>query len=169
MVTRREFLIGSAAAVGAFLVPRSAYAAVPDISLYTEGGEQKQLHSFFGKPLLLHFWATWCKPCIEDIPVLNDMSSQITVLGLMEVAPNTLERELAKLQTIKASSPMAFGNYLLYPEDQAKYARVMPDVANLAPVFSLLDSQGNHVHGQTGALKYEDRLKTLQKAVAGVR
>jgi peroxiredoxin len=42
----------------------------PDFSLSNQQGKIFQLSQFKGRPVLLHFWATWCPPCVEEIPHL---------------------------------------------------------------------------------------------------
>ena len=54
------------------------------------------MRSFHGKPLLLNFWATWCPPCVEEMPLLDRFFAENSgkgwqVLGLAvdQVAPVT--------------------------------------------------------------------------------
>ncbi len=42
-----------------------------DRNFETPDGATLQMQSFRGKPLLLNFWATWCPPCIVELPLLN--------------------------------------------------------------------------------------------------
>ncbi len=43
-----------------------------DFSVYTYEGESVRLSDFFGKPIVLNFWATWCPPCRMEMPCLED-------------------------------------------------------------------------------------------------
>jgi len=54
---------------------RSAKEA-PLFSLKNIKGKQVSLESFMGKPILLHFWATWCVPCQEELPALQKLYEQ---------------------------------------------------------------------------------------------
>ena len=40
-------------------------------SLQTPDGRSLALASLYGKPLLVNFWATWCPPCVEELPLLE--------------------------------------------------------------------------------------------------
>lgn len=44
-------------------------------------GAAVQAQAFRGKPLLLNFWATWCPPCIEELPLLNAFYTTHQALG----------------------------------------------------------------------------------------
>mgnify|MGYP001590272289 CR=1 FL=1 len=44
----------------------------PDFELQTLSGESIQLSKLQGRPMLLNFWATWCGPCSQEIPLLRE-------------------------------------------------------------------------------------------------
>ena len=43
----------------------------PEFRLSTVDGKQISLSDFRGKIVMVHFWATWCPPCVEEIPTLE--------------------------------------------------------------------------------------------------
>jgi cytochrome c biogenesis protein CcmG/thiol:disulfide interchange protein DsbE len=57
--------------------------SAPDFSITTDTGKTMSKSDFGGKLLLLNFWATWCPPCIEEIPGLNDMAQALGPKGLV--------------------------------------------------------------------------------------
>lgn len=44
----------------------------PDFKLYTYDGELIKLDDVIGMPVIINFWATWCAPCIIEMPILQD-------------------------------------------------------------------------------------------------
>jgi thiol-disulfide isomerase/thioredoxin len=65
-------------------------------------GPPVRLQAFRGKPLLINFWATWCPPCIEELPLLNDFFKQNQtkgwqVLGLAVDRPSAVQGFLQKM------------------------------------------------------------------------
>lgn len=61
--------------------------SAPDFSVTTDSGRKISVSDFGGKLLVLNFWATWCPPCIEEIPSLNRLhetmaSKGVVVLGI---------------------------------------------------------------------------------------
>ena len=78
----------------------------PDPALWTmnfetPGGTQLAMQSFRGKPLLLNFWATWCPPCVEEMPLLDTFFKQHSarqwqVVGLAIDQPSKVRAYLQK-------------------------------------------------------------------------
>lgn len=52
----------------------------------TPSGEALAMAGFQGKPLLLNFWATWCPPCIEELPMIDAFWRENTAKGHQVVA-----------------------------------------------------------------------------------
>src|SRR5712692_3191575 len=48
-------------------------------------GYQKLIQQYRGKPLLITFWATWCEPCRDEYPKLNELAKQYAPKGLRVV------------------------------------------------------------------------------------
>ncbi len=51
--------------------------ALPDISFMDADGQQTSLAAFRGKLLLLNIWATWCPPCIEELPSMIQLANRL--------------------------------------------------------------------------------------------
>lgn len=47
--------------------------AAPNFTLASVGGQQVSLHQYRGKVVFLNFWATWCIPCREEMPALEQL------------------------------------------------------------------------------------------------
>ncbi len=62
-------------------------ADAPDLTFTDADGQARRLADFKGKVVLLNFWATWCVPCVEEMPSLEKLhaklgSDQFTVIAL---------------------------------------------------------------------------------------
>lgn len=53
--------------------------SLPEIAFKNKEGDDVYLLQFIGKPVILNFWATWCTPCIKEMPALLDASKQLDV------------------------------------------------------------------------------------------
>ncbi|MES2729191.1 MAG: TlpA disulfide reductase family protein [Pseudomonadota bacterium] len=59
------------------LMPLSARGNIaPDAPLQQLNGHRTNLRSFAGRPIILHFWATWCAPCVVEFPQLLQLAQQ---------------------------------------------------------------------------------------------
>ncbi len=70
-----------------------------DLSFDTPEGNPFAMGSFRGKPLLVNFWATWCPPCIEELPLLSSFydTNKVNnwqVLGLAVDQPSAVRKWL---------------------------------------------------------------------------
>jgi len=64
----------------------------PGFTLVDLSGKKVSLSDFQGKPVLVNFWATWCVPCREEMPWLQQFSRQyapqgLTILGIVTDSP----------------------------------------------------------------------------------
>jgi len=65
----------------------------------TPAGGTVQMATFKGKPLLINFWATWCPPCVEELPLINafynaNKASGWKVLALAVDKPASVDKFL---------------------------------------------------------------------------
>jgi thiol-disulfide isomerase/thioredoxin len=63
-------------------------AAATDLKIIDAQGYQKLREEYRGKPLLITFWATWCEPCRDEYPMLNELAKQYAPQGLKVVGVN---------------------------------------------------------------------------------
>ncbi len=55
----------------------------PDFDLTADDGTGLRLRDYQGKYVLLNFWATWCPPCVEEMPSLNNLHTSLGDRGLV--------------------------------------------------------------------------------------
>jgi peroxiredoxin len=58
-------------------IPPALANGPPDFQLPDASGRMVSLKSQLGHPVLLNFWATWCQPCIDEVPSLEDLARKI--------------------------------------------------------------------------------------------
>jgi len=79
----------------------------PPFSIKTDQGENVTPTSFGGKVLVLNFWATWCSPCIEEIPSLNQFQRRFAKEGVVVVAVS-IDKNPEKYKAFLSRIPVAF-------------------------------------------------------------
>jgi peroxiredoxin len=57
--------------------------SAPSFNLTADDGSGVRLEDYRGKFVLLNFWATWCPPCVEELPSLNGLHQQFQEKGLV--------------------------------------------------------------------------------------
>jgi peroxiredoxin len=100
----------------------------PNFRLKTDTGLEVSRANFGGKVLVLNFWATWCPPCVEEIPSLNEMQKQLSGSGVVVLAVSVdkneqkyrefLQRAGVSFQTVRdpeANVSAEYGTFK-YPE-----------------------------------------------------
>ena len=81
------------------LEPRQMSSAAPNFTLKDLAGKQVSLSSLRGKVVLLNFWATWCPPCVEELPSIIDLAG--ADLGAdFQLLTASVDEELPKLKAL---------------------------------------------------------------------
>jgi len=83
----------SGEAIGKFTAlsePRPA----PPATLTADSGKEVTLDSFRGRTVLINFWATWCAPCIEEMPSLLRLQQKLDGLTILAVSEDRRGAEL---------------------------------------------------------------------------
>lgn len=65
----------------------------PDFELFNLKGEQVRLSAYQGRIVLINFWATWCKPCVKEMPAMQSVYEDLRSEGFVVLAINELEEE----------------------------------------------------------------------------
>ena len=85
-----------------------ALPMMPEWQLYNEAGQLVKSSDFLGKPLVIHFWATWCPYCKKLQPGLEKLYQKYQVDGLQMIAVSIREDEGATPQKELDGRGMSF-------------------------------------------------------------
>jgi thiol-disulfide isomerase/thioredoxin len=135
-----------------------------DLSFVDADGKPVELSAYKGKVVLLNFWATWCAPCVKEMPSLDKLQGEIgkdkfIVLPLSLDGPSK-----PKVKPFYADKKLEnLGIYF----DQGKKAMQALDVSVL-PTSVLIDSQGRAIARLEGDAEWDKpESLALMKAAVG--
>lgn len=169
MNLRRAFVllcsIAGAAALAAQQAPKTA--APRDPELIDAQGYQKLLQQHRGKPLVVNFWATYCEPCRDEYPMLNELAKQYAPQGLKLIGV-TLDQDgdLILMRRFIARYKPIFPNYRKKPEEAEDAFRmaVLPGWNGSLPITIFYAKDGRQVEnflGEKNREAYEGAIRSL--------
>ena len=140
----------------------NAQRKAPNFKLENLDGKYVELKNFTGNgPLLISFWATWCKPCVEELEEYKKLYSDYKGNGFNIIAISTDdEKTVAKVKPFVKSKDY---NFTILLDTNSEVARKYY-VQNVPYTF-LLDEKGNIVYSHLG-YKKGDELQVKKKVDA---
>ena len=140
------------------LATSSAWTAAAEFSISDTGGKTHSLGKYQGKWVLVNFWATWCPPCLAEIPEFSELyqsrkNKDLMVLGIaVDYDDPKLVFEFAEKQ--KMSYPLILGD----DDVTSQFGKI-----NVLPTTFLYDPKGKQVLHKIGPLTRAEVEKLIGK------
>ena len=139
---------------------------LPDFKLADRNGTLRQLSDWAGRPLVVNYWATWCPPCVREIPLLRKLRQDRAGMKLevVGIAVDFRDDVLAFAKREKLDYPLLIG-------EEDGLAAV--DAVGMTPAFPFTlftDSQHRVIALKVGELHQPELdliLNTVQQVDAG--
>lgn len=133
--------------------PQSLESSFWELEFVTPTGQRLRLGALRGKPLLLNFWATWCPPCIEELPLLSSFYHEQSgnnwqVLGLAIDDADAVERYLAQKPV---AFPVAMGG-----ASGLALSKSLGNLTGALPFTVVINPIGQVVQRKMGRLSLHD-------------
>jgi thiol-disulfide isomerase/thioredoxin len=135
-------------------------ATLPDFTLDSLAGSPQSIKSWPGKPLLINFWATWCGPCLREIPMLKEFQTGHSNLQVVGIAVDKRD------PVVGFADRMQFNYPILIGESEGWDAAAAFGVSVYALPFTVFTAADGSVLGvHTGEL-HAEHLENLSAILA---
>src|ERR1700761_9564101 len=118
--------------------------ARPDLSFADMSGKTRRLSEWNGQVVLLNFWATWCGPCREEMPLL-DRTRGANGLEVVGVAVDDADAVRNYLQKYPVAYPILLG------DDEANPELIFGDRRSVLPYSVLIGKDGTLLAQREGS------------------
>lgn len=134
----------------------------PDFTLADAAGNATAVADFDGQIVLLNFWATWCAPCVEEMPMLSRLHGDFAGRGLsvVGIAVDEPARARAFANELDLAYPLLFG-----PGEAMLVGRRYGNASGMLPYSVLIDAGGIVRWTHLGAVTR----KQLERQIAALR
>jgi len=133
-------------------------STAPNFTVYDLNGNEVNLTDFFGKPIIVNFWASWCGPCQMEMPDFNEAYAtykdeiEFLMVNMTDGSRETVE---------KASSFITESGYSFPVYYDTEYSAAITYSVSSLPTTYFINSDGELIAHARGAIDAE----TLQKGI----
>jgi thiol-disulfide isomerase/thioredoxin len=136
----------------AVLAQDSTPQAMPEVAFTDAGGGRHTLAAFKGRYVLLNLWATWCGPCVKELPALARLQAALHTAKFTVLTVNVGRGSAADtLDFLKAHGAASLPVYL-----DSNVALIRAFGAAGLPLSVLIDPQGREVARASGPADWDD-------------
>ena len=162
-------LLGGVSAIGLAVAGAPQGKAPHDPQVIDAQGYEKIVQQHRGRPLLMTFWATWCEPCRDEYPMLNELAKEYGPKGLQVVGVNfDDEGDLILMRRFIARYKPVFPNYRKQHGGEAEFKQVVwPDWNGALPASFFYDKDGKQVGHTLGAGTRESYEAAIRQLLSG--
>jgi peroxiredoxin len=151
-------------ALAAIAISATAFAAdsgpAPEFTLTALSGQPGGLSQYKGQVVMVNFWATWCGPCQQEMPLLDQMYKKYKPAGFTLIGVN-VDKEAPAVKELLARKPVSFP-VLLDPANAVSKAYHVDEM----PSSVIIDRKGEIRYVHRGYKpgdenEYQDRIRQL--------
>ena len=134
--------------------------AAPDFALKSSSGDNLRLSEYRGDVVMVNFWATWCGPCRQEMPLLDELHSRYERVGFSLLGVN-IDDDSRKAMNMVSELGVSFPVLFDARKEVSKLYRV-----EAMPVTVLIDREGtvryvHHGYKPGYEDKYLDQIRSL--------
>lgn len=164
-MNRRDLLRAGIAATAVGSIPYMRVATAAPASFYelefpTLDGESRAISDFLGKPMVLNFWATWCPPCVKEMPDLDFLHQKYPDITIVGLAVDTASNIVKFSEKVPVSYPI-----LVAGHGGIQLMKEMGNPRGGLPFTLLYDSKGQVVREFLGQID-RDQLDTVLATIS---
>ena len=175
-MNRRQWIIIIAISLAALLagvltsqwIYKTGLASDPAIKAFfanpwqTPDGKSVDTEQWRGKVLVVNFWASWCPPCVEEMPTLDKLQAEFKTQNVLFVgigidSPSNIREFLEKTPV---SYPIVIGGL-----EGSNLSKQMGNSQGALPYTIIINSQGKSTSSKLGKISEEELRKAIKSAL----
>ncbi len=137
---------------------QTSVMSLPDFTLPDVSGQPHAISEWQGKLRVINFWATWCGPCLKEIPEFIALQEQYADKGLqfIGIAVDSPEAVATYLSSININYPILVGDM-----PAISIAHQLGNNIDAVPFTVIVNQQGQIIHQHAGEFSKEQILEII--------
>lgn len=128
----------------------------------TPDGKSVNTDDWRGKVLVVNFWASWCPPCVEEMPTLDQLqgeflSQNVLFVGIGIDSPSNIRQFL---EMMPVSYPIVIGGL-----EGSALSKQMGNAQGALPYTIIIDAKGKAISSKLGKISEEELRKAIKSAI----